>query len=98
MAHRPVGARRLEGGRSVAALAPAGALAAGLRGVRLRPVPDQRERAAVLVLDEVREDRRREGGVVEPDLVVLASALLVALDGLHRDLGDEVEGLDLALE
>ena len=44
----------------MAALAPAGALAAGLRGVRLRPVPDQRERAAVLVLDEVREDRRRE--------------------------------------
>src|SRR5829696_3185946 len=78
--------------------------------------------SAVLVLDEVREDRRREGGVVEPDLVVLATALLgrlgpgraeldragveavggsaflVAFDGIQRDLGAEVEGLDLALE
>jgi len=107
-------------GRSVAALA--GALAAALRRRRLRPVPDQREGAAVLVLDQVRKDRRREGGVVEPDLVVLATALLgrlgpgrpeldragveavggsaflVAFDGIQRDLGAEVEGLDLALE
>src|SRR3954451_12652478 len=63
-------------GRSVAARAPAGALAAACRRRRLRPVPDQREGAAVLVLDEVSEDRRREGGIVEPDLVVLATALL----------------------
>src|SRR4051794_11981150 len=107
-------------GRSVAARAPAGALAAACRRRRLRPVPDQREGAAVL--DEVSEDRRRKGGVVEPDLVVLATALLgrlgpgraeldragveavggsaflLALDGLQRDLGAEVEGLDLALE
>ena len=48
----------------------------GFAVLRLRPVPDQREGAAVLVLDQVREDRRREGGVVEPDLVVLATALL----------------------
>ena len=106
----------------MAALALAVALAAALRGVRLRPVPDQREGPALLVLDQVREDRRRKGGIVEPDLVVFATALLgrlgpgraeldragveavggsaflVALDGLQRDLGAEVEGLDLALE
>src|SRR3954454_10727329 len=109
-------------GRSVAARAPVVALAAACRRRRLRPVPDQREGAAVLVLDEVSEDRRREGGIVEPDLVVLATALLgrlgpgraeldlagveavggsaflLALDGIQRDLGAEVEGLDLALE
>ena len=120
MAPRPVGARRFE--CAAQWLAPAQCPRRGASRFSAWPVPDQRERAAVLVLDEVREDRRREGGVVEPDLVVFATALLgrlgpgraeldragveavggsaflLALDGLQRDLGAEVEGLDLALE
>ena len=63
--------------RYLAALAPALAAAAGRT---LRPVPDQGEVARVPVLDQVGEDRGRERGVVQPDLVVEPPALLGGLD------------------
>src|SRR4051794_15989029 len=62
-------------GRSAAALA----LPAARAAEPLRAVPDQAVAGALLVRDQVGEDRGGEARIIEPDLVVAPAALLRGL-------------------
>src|SRR3954452_11953212 len=66
---------RGEMGRSAAALA----LPATRAAEALRPGPDQAVAGALLVRDQVGEDRGGEARIIEPDLVVAPAALLRGL-------------------
>src|SRR5829696_5278682 len=69
----PGACRSREGmGRSAAALA----LAAALAAEALRAVPDQAVAGALIVHDQVGEDRGGKARIIEPDLVVAPAALL----------------------
>src|SRR5215204_2272978 len=93
---RPVfepGACRSREGMGRSAAAPA--LPAALAAETLRAVPDQAVAGALIVHDQVGEDRGGKARIIEPDLVVAPAALLRRLGPGSAELdavGKEAEG------